>query len=100
MTAPHAASTPRTDELAARDAKGDNSGGFVVAAEWVGVLTSLGGGGDEVRFAPGGIAHAFDPRSGEVPCGADASDLEVFWIDFASDDWSLRCPQCLARSSA
>jgi hypothetical protein len=99
VTAPYPDSSPRPDQRTARDANDDTRGRFVVGAEWVGVLTSLGTGRDELRFVPGGIAHAFDPSSAEVLCGANASELEVFWIDFASDDWSVRCPRCLAKSN-
>lgn len=83
------------DELHAANGAGAlQCGRFVVAAEWVGVLSSRGPGGDELRFAPGGVAHALDRSSGQIVCGADVRELEVFWIDFLGDDWSLRCGQC------
>jgi hypothetical protein len=74
-------------------------GRFVVAAEWVGVLSGHGPGTDDLRFAPGGVAHAFDRSTGAVVCGADAAELEVFWIDFLRDDWAYRCEACVRRTS-
>jgi hypothetical protein len=68
---------------------------WIVAAEWVGVLSSHDAGGHSLRFAPGGLAHAFDRDTGTVVCGVDARSLELFEIDFVQDEWSMRCEACM-----
>ena len=70
---------------------------YVVAAEWVGFLSSRGPRGDELRLVPGGVAHAFDRERGEVVCGADATQLDFFWTDFELDDTIFHCSTCAQR---
>jgi hypothetical protein len=74
-------------------------GRFVVAAEWVGLLRSSGPVGDEIRFAPGGLSHAFDRLTGDIVCRADAAELEVFWVDFLQGNWAFRCSSCAQRAA-
>lgn len=72
---------------------------WTIASEWVGILSSHGPSGADLCFAPGGIAHAFDPITRTVACGADAERLEVFHVDFGDDDWSMRCEDCVRLAS-
>ncbi len=72
---------------------------LLVAAEWVGVATHCGPQNHEVRFVPGGLAHALDPTDRRVLCGADLEGLAVFATDFDADAWAFRCPECSIRAS-
>ncbi|MDP9335432.1 MAG: hypothetical protein M3Q30_19295 [Actinomycetota bacterium] len=67
---------------------------FVVAAEWVGIVTTTQAVGVRLRFVPGGVAHALDPDENVVLCGVDPDGLEAFALDFAEDERSFRCAQC------
>ena len=73
---------------------------FVAAAEWVGVLSSHGPREDAVRFAPGGLVHAFDQATRVILCGADVQALELFLLDFASVSTGLHCDDCALKARA
>lgn len=67
---------------------------FLVAAEWVGIVTERDAGGEVIRFVPGGIAHAFDPVEHAVLCDEDEGSLERFATDFGTNPWLFRCEKC------
>ena len=71
---------------------------FLVAAEWVGLATSVRPKGRGEGFAPGGIAHAVDPIDGRVLCGADGATLETFGMEFDDDPSLFSCSACRARA--
>ena len=72
---------------------------FLVAAEWVGISTSIGARDATLRFVSGGIAHAVDPHDRRVLCGAGSEGLETFATDFDDDQWAFRCPECRRQAS-
>lgn len=66
----------------------------VVAAEWVGILTSTHPGGTRQTLVPGGTVHAV-PRTGDrTRCGIALDDLALFAADFGRTDWAPRCADC------
>ena len=76
--------------------------GLVIAAEWVGTLTSLGPGAEVLRFAPGGKVHAYDAATGRTLCGVQAESLELFRSDFHLETTGDRCRECarVARATS
>ena len=86
-----------SDETVDPAAEGVRGTRFVIAAEWVGLLQSQGPSCADLRFAPGGVAHAFDLERRVVICGADGSRLELFQSDFELDEWIFRCTTCVQR---
>jgi hypothetical protein len=70
---------------------------WLVAAEWLGIVTHGDATEMQIRFVPGGVSHALDPIENSVLCGADPEQLEAFAIDFTQNEWSFRCPVCQQR---
>jgi hypothetical protein len=68
----------------------------IVAAEWVGVLSSRSASEPErLELVPGGHAHAQRPGAAVTACGRSSAGLEPFRIDFARSDDAWRCPACV-----
>jgi hypothetical protein len=85
------------EELDPRAAMG---GRVLIAAEWVGTLSSRGPQGDAVRFVPGGRVHAYDVATGLVLCGTGMGALELFWADFSQETTGIHCDECIRLAAS
>lgn len=73
---------------------------WIVAAEWVAIVTTVGADGARHDLVPGGTAHAVPRHGTRTACGVGLTRLELFAAEFRQVEWAAPCDRCTAGSTA